>query len=373
MEFPWTAETVYLNNASTGPIPERTRRVLEEVTAKRTAPHLLPDREIFAAMTEVRGQLARLLNADAEEIALTTSTSYGLSLAAQGLPLKPGDVVLVSQREFPANVYPWLTLQQRGVVVELLPLTAEGWPDEDRMVERLRDPRVRLLAISWVQFSTGYRADLDRLSAACRANGAFLVVDGIQGVGQLPLDLRRTSIDVLACGGQKWLLSPWGSAFVYVRREVQPVIQPAVVGWMSFEGTDDFSKLTEYNTDFRHDARKYEVGTLPYQSFLAMRESLKMILDLDVGRIAARNRILRASLFEAGRRGELRVLSPTDPARDASIVCVAPMGNNATEAYHELRKAQVVCSLREGKIRIAPHCYNTVEEVEKVVGILTGR
>src|SRR5262249_12802832 len=152
----------YLNNAATGPIPERTRRVLEEVTAKRTAPHLLPDREVFCAMTEVRSQLARLLNADAGEIALTTSTSYGLSLAARGLPLKAGDVVLVSEKEFPANMYPWLTLKERGIHVEVVPLTPEGWPDEDRMVERLRDPHVRLLAVSWVQFSTGFRADLDR-------------------------------------------------------------------------------------------------------------------------------------------------------------------------------------------------------------------
>src|SRR5262245_56067707 len=155
VEFPWTGETVYLNNAATGPIPERTRRVLEEVTAKRTAPHLLPDREIFAAMTEVRGQLACLLNADAGEVALTTSTSYGLSLAARGLPLKAGDVVLVSEKEFPANVYPWLTLKERGIGVELIPLNEHGWPDEDRMLERLRDPRVRLLAVSWVQFSSG--------------------------------------------------------------------------------------------------------------------------------------------------------------------------------------------------------------------------
>src|SRR5690349_6264662 len=157
-EFPWTADTVYLNNASIGPIPERTRRVLDEFTAKRTAPHLLPDRELQAGLQAARAAVAALLNAEPAEIALATNTSHGLNLAARALPLTPGDVVLVSDREFPANVYPWLLLKKRGVGVELAPCAPDGWPDEDYLVERLHDPRVRVLAVSFVQFSNGYRA-----------------------------------------------------------------------------------------------------------------------------------------------------------------------------------------------------------------------
>ena len=205
-EFPWTADTVYLNNAAIGPIPERTRRAIDEFTAKRTAPHLLPDRDLQAVLQQAREVLARLVNAEPAEIALATNTSHGLNLAARALPIKPGDTVLLSDREFPANVYPWLRLRQGGVNVELVPCTAQGWPDEDRLVERLADPAVRVLAVSFVQFANGYRADLARLGAACRANGAFLVVDAIQGVGNTVLDLRETPVDVLACGGQKWLL-----------------------------------------------------------------------------------------------------------------------------------------------------------------------
>src|SRR5260370_31937250 len=111
-------------------------------------------------------------------------------------------------------------------------------------------PRVRVLAVSFVQFSNGYRADLARLGVACRANGTFLVVDGIQGVGNSVLDVRETPVDILACGGQKWLLAPWGSGFVYVRRELISVLEPAVAGWIAFRGTDDFSRLPEYNPTF---------------------------------------------------------------------------------------------------------------------------
>ncbi len=367
-EFPWTADTVYLNNASTGPIPERSRRALDEFTAKRTAPHLLPDRELQAALQAGRAAVARLINADVTEIALATNTSHGLNLAARALPLQPGDVVLVSDREFPANVYPWLLLKKQGTEVELAPCGPEGWPDEDYLVERLHDPRVRLLAVSFVQFSNGYRADLGRLGAACRANGTFLVVDGIQGVGNSVLDVRETPVDILACGGQKWLLSPWGSGFVYVRRELISALEPAVTGWMAFEGTDDFSRLTEYNPTFRADARRFEMVTLPYQDFVGMTTSVGMLADLGVEDIERYTRGLHEPVFRWADENGVRVASPRDDAHRSAIVCLAP--DHPAEAYHALKRAHVVCSLREGAIRLAPHCYNTVEEMERVLDVL---
>jgi selenocysteine lyase/cysteine desulfurase len=147
-EFPWTAEATYLNNASIGPLPERTRGVVDAFTAKRTAPYQLPDKELQGVLREARRTVARLLNADVEEIALATNTSFGLNIAATSLPIAPGETVLVSDKEFPANVYPWLLLRERGVDVELAPVSAEGWPSEGYLLERLRDPRVRVLAVS---------------------------------------------------------------------------------------------------------------------------------------------------------------------------------------------------------------------------------
>src|SRR5437016_1424289 len=141
-EFPWTADTIYLNNASIGPIPERTRRALDEFTAKRTAPHLLPDRELFTGLAEARLGVAQLINADPSEIALATNTGYGLNLAAQALPLKKGDTVLLSDKEFPANVYPWLMLVDQVLTVEMARCTSQAWPAEDRLLEELREQRV---------------------------------------------------------------------------------------------------------------------------------------------------------------------------------------------------------------------------------------
>ncbi|HEY3279586.1 MAG TPA: aminotransferase class V-fold PLP-dependent enzyme [Gemmatimonadales bacterium] len=367
-EFPWTADTVYLNNASIGPIPERTRRALDEFTAKRTAPHLLPDRELFAGLAAARLGLAHLLNADPGEIALATNTSFGLHLAARALPLKPGDIVLLSDKEFPANVYPWLLLKKEGITVDVARCGPEGWPDEDHLLERLRDPRVRVLAVSFVQFSNGYRADLKKLGAAARDNGTYLVVDGIQGVGNSVLDVRETPVDILACGGQKWLLSPWGSGFVYVRKELIPSLEPAITGWMAFEGTDDFSRLTEYNPTFRADARRFEMITLPYQDFIGLTASLGLLLEIGIRDISEVTRAAHEPVVKWAQENGVRIASPLEERHRSAILCIAPP--KAAEAFHAVKRARIVCSLREGAIRLSPHVYNTVEEMEKVVEVL---
>src|SRR3954467_6277691 len=311
-EFPWTAETVYLNHASVGPLPERTRVALDAFNRKRSAPFQLPDRDLMHTLAESRSLSARLIGASPEEIALTLHTGFGLSLDAEALPLRPGDIVLTSDKEFPANVYPWMLLKEKGVTLELAPTTPEGWPDEDRLLERLRDPRVRVLAVSLVQFSNGYMVDLARLSAATRASGAYLVVDAIQGIGQVPLDLGKVPVDVLACGAQKWLLSPWGSGFVYVRRELIRELNPSVTGWMAFEGTDDFTRLTQYNDTLRGDARRFEMITLPYQDFAGMNASLGLLLELGIEQIAAHLRSLQAPVVAWAERSGARVASPLD-------------------------------------------------------------
>ena len=367
-EFPWTADTIYLNNASIGPIPERTRRALDEFTAKRTAPHLLPDRELFAGLAAARLGIAQLINADPSEIALATNTGFGLHLAARALPLKAGDTVLLSDKEFPANVYPWLLLREQGIKVEMAHCRPEGWPDEEHLLERLRDPTVRVLAVSFVQFSNGYRVDLKKLGAACRANGTFLVVDGIQGVGNSVLDVRETPIDILSCGGQKWLLSPWGSGFVYVRKELIASLEPTITGWMAFEGTDDFSRLTEYNPTFRSDARRFEMITLPYQDFVGFTSSLRLILEIGVREVAEVTRALQEPVVKWAKENGLRITSPVENGHRSAILCIAPP--KPAEAYHGLKRARVVCSLREGSIRLSPHCYNTVQEMEKVIEVL---
>lgn len=366
-EFPSIDGAIYFNSASIGPLPERARRRLDEFSALRAAPFRLTDQLLFAEFDRARELTARLLNVTPAEIALTFNTTYGLNLAAGGLPLEPGDVVLASDREFPANVYPWLRLKERGIALELAPVTANGWPDEDHLVARMGDPKVRVVAVSLVQFSNGYRVDLGRLSKRARETNTFLVVDAIQGLGAVPVDLTATPVDILSCGGQKWLLSPWGSGFVYVRKELLPVVQPVVVGWMAFEGTDDFTRLTEYDPRLRQDARRFEMISLPFQDFAGYNQSLALLLEVGIPAIAEHIASVHAPVLDWAARRGVRISSPVG-AHGSGIVCVAVQ--DPAEAYRAIRAEGVVASVREGAIRLSPHLFSTVDEMERVTRML---
>lgn len=366
-EFPWASNAVYLDHASIGPMPERTRLALEAAAHKRSRPYEIGPADQFGGLAKGRELAARLINADAAEIALATNTTYGLSIAARALPWKRGDIVLVSDREFPANVYPWKRLDDLGVTMELVPATAEGWPDEARLHERLRDPRVRCLAVSLTQFSNGYTIDIGKFSETTRANGQFLVLDAIQGIGQLPFDVRRTPVDILACGAQKWLLSPWGSGFMYVAKPLISQLEPSIASWMAFEGTDDFSTLVQYRDEFRADARRFELITLPFQDFIGMNQSLELLLGIGVDAIQAHLQTLGKPLLDWADRNGVRVASPRG-TQGCGIVCLAP--ERIVESHKALRAAKIFCSLREGSLRISPHCYNTVDEMHRVTETL---
>jgi cysteine desulfurase/selenocysteine lyase len=322
---------------------------------------------MFGTLAESRRLAAALIGAEPDEIALAPNTSYGLNLAARSLPIEPGDIVLVSDREFPANVYPWLALRDRGVVVELVPTTAQGWPDEAYMLQRVADPRVRVLAVSLTQFANGYTVDLAGLSRVTRMTDTYLVVDAIQAVGQLPVDVRKTPVDLLACGGQKWLLSPWGSGFVYVRRELIASVPPADVGWLAFEGTDDLTHLTRYDTTLRTDARRYELVTLPYQDFAAFNASVGLLLDVGIETISAYLRAVTQPVLAWAASAGVRVASPTG-THGSAIVCLELP--DAAGAYRALKAAGIVGTVREGVVRLSPHLYNTPAELERVGGVL---
>jgi selenocysteine lyase/cysteine desulfurase len=366
-EFPWADGTTYLDHASTGPLPERTRRAADAMNLKRARPFELKHDDLFGAFAAARTAAAGLINAAPDEIALATNTTFGLSIAARALPFRPGDIVLVSEKEFPANVYPWKRLGDRGVTMELVPVTPEGWPDEARLLARLDDPRVRCLAVSLTQFSTGYTVDLARLSAETRARGQFLVVDAIQAVGQLPVDVQATPVDILSCGAQKWLLSPWGSGFMYVRRELIASLDPSVTGWMAFQGTDDFTRLTDYQDALRPDARRFELITLPFQDFVGMLQSVALLREIGIENIQRHLQALQEPVLAWADRRGVRVASPRG-AHGSGFICLAPP--RLDESFRALREARIYCSQREGALRISPHCYNTAEEMAHLTAVL---
>jgi cysteine desulfurase/selenocysteine lyase len=372
-EFPWMLEgdAIFLNAASTGPLPQRAVDTLSEWARLRATPHKLKDETNFGTLTRARELCAKMIRARPDEIALATNTGYGINLAARSLPLDAGDVIVSPHREFPANVYPWMgAAKARGLEYRLAPMEP-GERVEDVLIRAMSDPNVKCVAVSWVDFLTGYRVDLEELGRACRAKGAFFVVDGIQGLGACTVDLSHGLVDIFACGGQKWLLSPWGSGFVYVRKELIPRMAPSDVSWMAPRGTDDFRRLLEFDPTWRDDARRFEFITLPFQDMAAMNASLEVFMEVGPAAAASHAASLATEIVKANeRRKGVEVLTPLDARQRASVVSLRPSdGQNVSEA---LKAAGVVHSLREGAIRLSPHLYNTSAEVRRALEIFWG-
>jgi cysteine desulfurase/selenocysteine lyase len=361
---------IFLNSASIGPLPARSVAVLAAANRDRARPAMWPIDRLNAILSESRYLGARLINAAESEIALMGNTTTGLNVAAHALPLGAGDVVLTYDGEFPSNIYPWLALAGKGVVLERIPRTADGWPDEARMLERISDPAVRAVVVSLTQFANGYTIDLAALSRATRERNVFLVVDAIQAVGQVPVDVQATPVDFLACGAQKWLLSPWGTGFLYVRKELCITLPPTFAGWAAFMGTDDYSRLTAYDPRPWPDARRFELITLPVQDFAAMNASVGLLLSVGVAAVEAHTRALHAPLLEWAAQHGARITSPPG-ARGSAILCLRPTGDVA-KSYERLQANGVQCSLREGSIRLSPHLFNTLDEMARVATLLTG-
>jgi selenocysteine lyase/cysteine desulfurase len=372
-EFAWEArgEAIHFDHASVGPLPQCARDAIDAFGVKRAEPHRLRAEDFNPILERARTLAAEMIGARASEIALTTNTSWGVNLAAYSLPLGPGDIVLGSQGEFPANVYPWMAAAKaRGFTFELLPL-AGSTPDEEAVLRRIEgDPRVKGVALSWVSFWSGARIDLERIGTACRARGIWFAVDAIQGIGAAKLDVRTMPVDMLACGAQKWLCSPWGSGFAYVREGLIASLEPPAAGWLAQASSGDFGAFLDYDPAWHEDARRFEVGTIPYQDIVGMNASLSLFLELGLEPVERHVRTLAERLVAwAGSTPGIRLLTPAEPARRAGIVSVVTSDVHADSK--RLHAAHVTHSVREGAIRLAPSFHNTLDEVDCVIGALT--
>jgi cysteine desulfurase/selenocysteine lyase len=369
-EFPWAAagEAIYLNTASTGPLPRRAVEAVAAFTEKRAAPHRLSDDLQFATLARSRELIARLIGSRPAEVALATNTVFGINVAATSLPLGKGDVVIGVANEFPANVYPWMAAaKSRGFEFRMLPVR-DGIPSQQELLNEIEKPGVRAVAISWVEFASGYGFDLRAIGRRCRERGITFVVDAIQGLGPRCLDVRECQIDILACGAQKWLLSPWGTGFVFVRHELIESLEPVFPSWMGVRNSDDFSRLVEYDMTWRDDARRFEFITLPFQDFAGLNASLDLFFDIGTAEIARYAESLATHILEwAGERG-IQSVTPGDRLHRAGIVALRAPDGLAASA--RLRENGVVHSFREGAIRLAPYFFNTPAELDRALSLL---
>jgi cysteine desulfurase/selenocysteine lyase len=364
-QMPIAQRWAYFDHAAVSPLPENTRAALAAWAedACRNGDTSWPS---WARQVEVlRHRFASLLGATPEEIALTRSTTEGIGYVAEGYPWQAGDNVVTLADEFPTNQYPWMHLATRGVECRRVP-TVEGRVDLDRMAAAC-DARTRIVSVSWVSYSSGWRNDLDRIAAIAHQRGSLLLVDAIQGLGVFPLDVRRTPIDFLAADGHKWMLGIEGAGVFYLRREHLKLLRPLGVGWNSVVQSHDFQRI---ELNFKDSADRYEGGSQCMAGMIALAASLELLMGF--GPESLNRRIIHIADVACGRLMDIGAVIASDrsPEHASGIVAFDLPGRDLRALREECLRRGIVLSLRAGKLRISPHAYNNEDDIQRLVEVL---
>lgn len=364
-QFPAAKRYVYFNHAAVSPLSKPVYAAMDAVNRGFYERGILCEEEVFATVERTRASAARLVGARAAEIAFTRNTTNGVLIAANGIRWRRGDNVVMPSIEFPANAYPWIALEKRGVRVRLVE------PREGRvtaaMLAAACTARTRAVTVSSVQFSNGYRVDLDELGSFCRGRGIVLHVDAIQSLGMLRCDVRRSKIDMLSAGGHKWLLGPPGTAVFFCRADLIPELDLWNPGWL---GVEDAWNFFDYRQRPRRDAARFEEGTRNLTGLAGLGATIDRFLEIGPANVERRILAL-ADRLEAGLRGRgCRVTSPRGARERSGILCFDRPGADMAPLFERLMSRRVIVSLRCGAIRLSPHFYNTAEEADRLLDLL---
>ncbi len=366
-EFPVTGELAYLNHAAVSPLPRRCRdgvnNYLDELCSFGAAKY--PDSP-RRAISKARSLGAKLLGTSPESIFMVRSTTQGLGIVATGLPVRPKDNIVLVEREFPANLRPWLPLAKEGVEVRFVPQR-----NGRILIDDLRaaiDDRTRAVSVSFVQFLSGFRMDLAPVAELCRRHDALLVVDAIQGLGVFPLPVEELGIDFVSADAHKWLMGPEGIGLGYASRRALDRIVPALQGWTSVERPYDFFDLSQ---PLKTSAARYEEGALNMAGIFGMVGSLELLLGAGIPKVAARVLALTNQLSDALSTRGWRILSPRRTEEESSGILLATRSNiDAAELCGKLASQGIIVSERGGALRISPHAYNDSSDIERLLDVL---
>ncbi len=364
-EFPVTRNYNFQNHAAVAPI---SRRCAE--AARRYLDHLEHNAYLhggfYKQAERVRVQLAALINAKPDEVTFTKNTSEGISFVANGLSWQRGDNVVTTNVEFQANMYPWQALRERGVEVRMA-LEEDGRIPLERIVE-LIDGRTRVVAISSVQFVSGFRTDLATLGEYCAGKGVLLCVDAIQSLGAMPIDVRAMNIDFLAADGHKWLCAPEGTGIFYVRKELQGHLRPTTIGWMSMRHPFQYDR---YQFEFADSARRYDSGSYNFAGIFALGGALELIQEIGLPNITERILSLTDRLVDGLRNKGYRVISSRTAGEASGIVAFFSDAHDPNRIQQHLQaEHRIVIAVRCGRLRASPHFYNTESEIDQLIEAL---
>lgn len=350
--------SIWMNHAAISPLSTRVNNAVQKYLEARTTGEIDVYLSMLPTVAHLKKSIGVLINAASERIGFVLNTSEGLSVLAAGLGWKSGDRILLNDSEFPSNVVPFLSLRRHGVEIDFIKTRHGAITPE--IIEQHLTPKTKLVSISFVQFLSGFRADLAAIGELCKRRGIIFSVDGIQGLGVSPLDVQKMNIDFLSSGGNKWLMGLMGLAFIYVSEEMQNRIHQVHMGWTS--NKNFFSDFFKYRVDLDDTARRYENGTQNYIAITALNASLGTLLEVGIENIQFHLATLTEKIIAAADDTGYGLVTSRDKNERAGIVTLRC--DNADNLFAFLKEHHITVSVREGMIRVSPHFYNSIEDID---------
>jgi cysteine desulfurase / selenocysteine lyase len=360
----------YLNHAGMSPLARPVKKaMIEAIEAMALEGSQVYTRIQEPAHAETLSALGRLVNCTPDEIAFIDTTSMGINLIANSLPLRKGENVLLCDTEFPSNVYPWQNLGRHGIETRFVE-TRNGGLSIEALDER-RTAHSRVVAVSAIQFFSGRRESLAQIGRYCSDHNLWLIVDAMQAVGVIPIDMQAMGIHALAAGGQKALLGPPGQGFMAIRQDLLQHMSPVFAGPLSIV---DWDHWLRYDLTFRPAARRFEMGTTNLTGLMGLLAAVKMVLELGPANISDWVTTLSDIAIEDLTARGFRVVTPLASAEHAHIVTFAVQGDPAPMVQW-FQDAGIILRSHEDAdgnpyLRISSHAYNTVEEIQRVGKVL---
>lgn len=366
-EFPHSRTQIYLNHCAISPIPTRSLEAANEHLKQRNSGAVDTFELDEPVIESARNHAANLINSESiETIAFIPNTSHGINLIAAGISWEVGDEIILSDIEFPTNVYPYLLSEEHKTNVIRID-GSDGKVPVDRVEEAIT-PRTRVVALSAVQFLSGFRADLKAIGQLCRENNIYFVVDAIQALGQVPVDVRDMNIDALVAGGHKWLLGTQGQGLIYVSERMQQELKPVFPGWLSVENPWD---LLNYDQSLQTTARQYEGGMYNGPGIRVLEKSLELLNEVGVEKINKHITELQNYFEEQIRHIPVRRYGSAESIHRSGILAYTiPESTDSEKLMATFRENDIKVSVREGILRIAPHLYNNADEMDRTADVL---
>lgn len=353
--FPIVDEKIFLNHAATSPLPLSTLNAMKEVLDKRR--YAMCKIDTSSIFDETRELVAKLINCSSGEIAFLQNTSQALNIVANGLKLNSNNTIVTDDIEFPSVSYPWLN---RGDVRVKFAKSSDGIVSLKRLLDEV-DSNTRVIAISHVIYSSGYRFDLKEIRK-CIGKNIILCIDAIQSLGAIPVDVRDMGIDVLASATYKWLLGPLGISILYISRKFFGEIRPTIVGWLSSKNMEEFNPLS---IEYAVDARRYMSGNISPIPLIGLLKSLEFIMEIGIDNISRNIRKITSYLIDRlNEFSNVKIYTPKEWSRRAGIVSFKIIGKNNEKIVEKLAEKNIIVSHRMFGIRVSPHFYNTLDEID---------